>query len=217
MEKETYLLSGRDFEYEIFGIAGEEGNKVTPPSYLDFTESVQAVAGKGLTRIGSDGQEETYNPSDPTWGKTRLIWKSVRRALPRRVYGSVSPPPFLYISVGQTSLDFWHGVDAFFWWQGVLVSIDVSLILQKEIKADLLVTPEDLTPEGLSRLGRKIAELLKERRRVHLRERDSHKKRFPPEHNIFQEEENGKKEKKSSLVIGGDVAPLDRRSIRHRL
>jgi hypothetical protein len=74
----------------------------------------------------------------------------------------------LYVAVSERSaLDWMHGVDAFFWWQDVYVTFDISLkpVEAKNLKADFLVNPEDFEPSRLDSLGKQIAWLLKERNR----------------------------------------------------
>lgn len=169
------LLNGGALEYEIFGVggAGDLADDEFPP-YLSSNESIQKIVGGVLSRFkpNGKGEVEVYNPAYPIWGLTKELWRAVRRFLPRRLQGEVRPL-CLYIAVGWTSLDIYHGIDAFFWWQGAKVTLDVSMIpkiripiLEKgesELKADILVLPEDMSPERLRLLGKKIATLLKER------------------------------------------------------
>ncbi|MCX6701988.1 MAG: hypothetical protein NTX96_02210 [Candidatus Zambryskibacteria bacterium] len=169
MGKETSLSGGRGFELELFGVSSQ--NKI--PDYLDFFSAMQEVAETPLLRSNpKSGRKERYNPIRPNWGKLYQLWFEVEKHLPWRSEGIRSGPLSLYISIG-TSLDFHHGVDCFFWWMGAYLTIDASLALKEKrgrgkehLKADLLITPDDLTSEGLVNLGEKIATLLKRRRYI---------------------------------------------------
>ena len=180
------LPHGREFERELFGVTGSQDEV---PTYLDFDSAMREVMTTPLVRSdGEAGEVEKYEPQRPNWGKSHQLWSEVRGRLPRRCEGKRSEPPSLYISIG-TSLDFHHGVDAFFFWKGVYLSLDASLIPKERVesgkgrlKADILVTPDDLTPTGLARLGENVAHQLKRRRYITrqmsqkkrlLRERDS--------------------------------------------
>jgi hypothetical protein len=167
MEEETTLPYGREFELELLGITGEWSLN-EKPDYLNFDSAMQKVAGTPLKKPNHNGG--WYTPTEPNWGKLYPLWLEVHRHLPRRCEGARSGPLSLYISVG-TSLDYHHGVDSFFWWMGVYVSIDASLVPKEKrgrgkehLKADVLLTPDSLTPEGLVFLGEQVANLLKKKR-----------------------------------------------------
>ena len=168
MEDEILLPSsgGSWWEDQVFGVSCN-GELLELPPHLNFHESMQEVMWTPLERLGQDGQLETYDPMNPNWGKSGQLWFEVRRHLPLRVGGMPSGPLFLHIAcrTKRTSLDFYHGVDAFFFWEGVFVTIDVSLLEKAEPKADFLVTPREMEPERLGSFGNEIAQLLKEGRR----------------------------------------------------
>jgi hypothetical protein len=163
------LPPGRAFEEEVFGVTEENIEfAVRYPRRIGIHASLQRVIQDNWTMYAEAVEKNSaycHDPINPQMGKTHLLWVAVKDNLPRRINGHSALPLNLYIAVGRNSLDWRHGIDAFFWWQGVYVTIDVSLRpkSEEELKADFLVMPEDLEPEQLQNLGKKIAELLKER------------------------------------------------------
>ncbi len=168
MEDEILLPSswGSWWEDQVFGVSCNEKLLELPP-HLNFYNSMQEVMWTPLERTRQNGHMERYDPMDPNWGKSGQLFFEVRRHLPLRVGGMPSGPLFLHIAcrMPRTSLDFWHGVDAFFFWEGIHVTIDVSFFGKGELKANFLITPKEMEPERLGLLGNEIAQLLKERRR----------------------------------------------------
>lgn len=168
--KEKSLPPGREFEQKLFGVAGKLD---AIPPYLDFESAMRAVIEMPMAKFGPDGNlEDEYDPTKPNWGKLHELWSEVHKHLPRRSGGVRSGPMALYVSIG-TPLDFYHGVDCFFRWMGVYITVDASLIFKSKVgtgkhrlKADILVRPHNLTKPGLEHLGKHIAEQLKERRRI---------------------------------------------------
>ena len=167
---EISLPHGREFELELYGVTGKPDEI---PAYRDFDSAMREVIATPLVRCDTEsGEAERYEPTKPNWGKLHRLWLEVHERLPRRCEGRRSGPLFHFISIG-TSLDFHHGVDSFFWWNGVYLSLDASLIPKERgesgkghLKADILITPDDLTPAGLPRLGEDIARQLKGRRYI---------------------------------------------------
>ena len=174
------LPYGREFELELFGVTG---NPDEIPTYQDFDSAMREVMTTPLMRPDREsGEVERYEPTKPNWGKLYQLWLEVHRRLPRRCEGKMSGPLSIYISIG-TSLDFHHGVDAFFFWKEVYLSLDASLIPKERgesgkghLKADVLITPDDLTPMGLAYLAEDIAHQL--RRRRYITRQMSQKKRL---------------------------------------
>jgi len=170
MKDRTFLPSGRKFERELFGGAGDMEDI---PPYLDFTSAMNKVRESFLWRPNREsGTYETYDPFNPKWGHLHELWTEVYKRLPKRSSGVRSGPLSLHVAI-NTPLDYWHGVDAFFWWMGVYLTIDASQVSKgkekkgkRHLKADLLVTPADLNPTRLASLGEYIANFLKEKRRV---------------------------------------------------
>ena len=112
-------------------------------------------------------------------GHTPEIWFSVKKHLEHRSRKRMDTPLNFYISVGSNSLDWYHGVDAFFWWYGAFVTIDASLAPKDEdgsLKADFILKPEDLSVLALDRWGKRVANLLKQRA-CHLKRRERGERR----------------------------------------
>lgn len=181
------MRSGRVFEREVLGIDGDSylvsaGIRPRRRSKNSSIRYIKLLNWKMYDNAVERGLPYCHNPEDPRMAQTRKIWLSVKKRLPRRVSGCRSGPLLFYISVGFNSLDFHHGVDFFFWWRGVYVSVDLTIDPYKDddlIKADVLFRPEDLEPEALDLFGRRVADLLrfkssmfgKKRRRVTRREK----------------------------------------------
>ena len=167
MKTSATLPPGREFERELFGIGWMHSN-FSLPDYLGFSPGMREVMEIPLLRFVDDKVEE-YCPERPNWGRSGEIWLAVKKYLPRRVRGKFSGPLGLFVSVNGTSLDVQHGVDAFFFWQGVHVTLDASLIPKdkegevKRLKADFVITPGDMTNDKLDSLGKKVAQLLRKR------------------------------------------------------
>ena len=162
---------GRVFEREVFGIVDDPdvvSQKFIIPRRFGFRSSLQNVIQNNWTVFAQaleTGALYCHNPLDPKMGKTGLIHSAVKGHLPRRIGGS-SMPLNLYVGIGRNSLDWHHGVDAFFWWYGACVTIDVSLVpgaFQVTVKADFVLTPEDLLPQNISNWALNVAALLKKR------------------------------------------------------
>ncbi len=168
---------GAELEIDFFGFTQEYDAPLDfiPPAYMNFYDSMQEIINRPLIGIGEDGKIDprykTYDPANPRWGKTPDLWNAVNKYLPRyprRISGITTGPLRLFISVGRTSLDFYHGVDAFFLWREGYATLDVSLVPKhrkgegkQHLKANFLLTKEHLSPEGMSDLGRDIACVLK--------------------------------------------------------
>jgi hypothetical protein len=160
--------SGRGWEFEVFGVCSNE-DPVCFPEYRGIKESIQEVMWMPLERTNGDGTVEQYDPMNPSWAMSGQLWSAVMKHLPRKVAGGWhSGPLSLHIACRDCtpSLDFYHGIDAFFFWEGVYVALDVSLLPKYEVKADFLITPVEMTGEKLGSLGKEIAALLKRRRRA---------------------------------------------------
>lgn len=170
MHEKNCLPPGRQFEEFVFGEHGETEDEI--PEYESYRDSLASVAQDNWARFArfSEGGELFHCPSRPTMGQSFEIWKSVKVFLPRRVEGSSANLDF-FLALGSPA-NFFHGIDAFFWWHGVFATIDASLIPKQKIglgeryirgtylKADFLISPPDLESEGLALLGKRIADLL---------------------------------------------------------
>ena len=163
---------GHGFEKLMFGVL-HFSSSIHLPYYLDFDRSMQQVVkmawrnyalalGKKL-RPG----KFSYNPLEPK-GEIRKLFDQVLRHLPKKVDGRDPSPLNFYVSVGKYSLDRFHKVDGFFWWEGVYFTIDVTT-RQKDLSdpktADYVFMPEDLDEYYILILGFQIAEVLEQRRR----------------------------------------------------
>ena len=158
------LSGGRKFEHKVLGVYSEASQEL--PQYFDFRESLDRVVNLNWNNYARSlrGEVEWHNPTNPTMGITAYLWKSVDQHLSMLDTQHGRVPLNLYISVGWNSLDFYHGVDAVFYWHGVFVTIDLSLVnkLEREggLKADVLFTPKDLEYSNLELFGEHVASLL---------------------------------------------------------
>lgn len=141
-------LTGRLFEYEVLGevaagCVNEEDIKYIP--YRLATEQVKA------------NQPTTWDPTDPPTDFANDLHAHVALQLGLDDWSELK----IYNSVGQ-ALDIFHGVDAFFEFQGKLCTLDLTTRDKGGYKADLEVTPLDFTESSqLQSLAGDIALLLK--------------------------------------------------------
>ena len=163
---------GHAFEQIMFGVL-HFSSSIHLPYYLDFDGSMQQVIKmawrnhdlflKGKLPTG----KFSYNPLEPK-GEIKELFEQVKRHLPRWIDGRVASPLNFYVSIGKYSLDRYHKVDGFFWWEGVYFTIDVTT-RQKDLnhpkRADYLFMPDDLEDYNLHILGFQIADELESRRR----------------------------------------------------
>lgn len=170
MSRSKTLPPGRAFEKKIFGVTegfGADLGLFTRPDYFDFKSSLEQVIEANWAMFAESwerGENIFHNPTKPGMGRTHSLWEAVKNWLPSRLDGQSNLPLNLYVALGRNSLDHHHGVDAFFWWQGVYATIDASTRRKKELlKADFLFTPKDLQHDRLLAFGKKVAELLIER------------------------------------------------------
>lgn len=174
MSAGIHFVDGWDFEKHIFGrTAGsirhweiadlnfdDAIEKVIEDNWLHFAEAIDS------------GAEYCHNPTMPKMGKTLELWRAVRRNLPNTMIDGRETVLNLYVAF-RSSLDVHYGIDAFFWWDGVYVTLDASL-RQKEkgeedpylnLKADILIPREAVSQSaGSGRFGMYVANLLKARR-----------------------------------------------------
>ncbi len=175
MGNDLSLRLGREFEVEIFGNWLSDHSKFYAdnriPEYLDFESSIaqQIEINWKRAELSRELGQEFYDPSKPRTGKSLRVWSAVKNYL-----SSCNPkyrrlPLHLYVSVGWNALDYYHGVDAFFWWEGVYASVDLSLKRKESTSADLQLTREDLQSPYLGEFGRNVGEYLIARRLSHER------------------------------------------------
>src|SRR5579872_3883383 len=118
------LYPGRQFEINTLGYTPITG--YIPP-YAEFNDSMWWVVSH---------QPEDYDFRRPTGGLNEELFELVAERLPKKWRKFL----YLFIAVGS-SFDQYHGIDAFFYLNGVIVSIDVTTDLSKTGKADFIVTP----------------------------------------------------------------------------
>ncbi len=164
------LLLGRQVESEIFGYPMRIQEPVwVRPEQLPLDRSIQQqikVNWKNYANAIEVSSSYQHNPYDPQMGQTRMIWKSVKRAIERKWKTKDYWPVLLYVARGRSSLDYWYGVDAFFWWNGVHVTIDLSTKHKLNKRAEFLLTPNQVVKEHLSYFGQQVANLLVQKRLV---------------------------------------------------
>lgn len=128
-EQLTELSRGFQFEITVLGAACKFEQ---PPEYRNWEGSFSEVLQREVSQ---------YNPAQPTGGLTPQMIEGVRQFLPRKQRRHLR----LYLALA-TSLDYWHGVDAFFYYHGAIVTLDVASYPKPEKKADFLITPAGLVP-----------------------------------------------------------------------
>ncbi|MEQ1561537.1 MAG: hypothetical protein ABL899_02325 [Nitrospira sp.] len=170
MVSQKALLSGRAFEEKVFGLEGfwDKFGPYAEPDYFTFESSLQDIilCNWGMYAHSLErGERYRHNPIDPWMGETRRIWLAVKNFLPSTVRSCDNPPLNLYVSIGRNAFDHFHGVDFFFWWNGVFVTVDITTLKSKnEYNADFLLTQYDLDDRcRLRSFGRGVASLLIEK------------------------------------------------------
>ncbi|MES3005114.1 MAG: hypothetical protein V4690_03340 [Patescibacteria group bacterium] len=169
---------GLQFEQRVFGFYDKFEDI---PDYRPYDECLEIVMNTPLITETEEGELEVYDPYNPSprWGYAKKILAAVEKHLPRRILRSrVRSRPAIYLAMG-TMLDYWHGVDAFVFWEGADASIDVSLNqkIKGEVtrldtgmfgmKANVLISLEHIsTEEAINNLGRDIVMELKKDRRI---------------------------------------------------
>ncbi len=151
------LTLGNQFEIDVLGFAWKFDEN--PPVYATWNSSVFDAISRDL---------EGYDPSRPKGGLTEELFDGVRLYLnDKRLRRHLR----LYIALG-TSLDYWHGVDAFLCIGGSCVTLDITTNPTKKQKADFLLTPDDVTrdesgnPKGFTKIFlKKLAHSLVQKHR----------------------------------------------------
>ncbi len=163
-----HVLDGESWEKDLFGVSPEwQTSTDFCPPYASFRTSILQVMGAGRKGSSAGAWLYKYRPEKPKQGKSRDLWHEVRKHLPATPgtkYGLPEERVLLYLAIGFTSLDWWHGVDAFFHWQDKVVTLDASTRSKtretrgkSRLKADFLLTPTSVEPRSISSLGQKIA------------------------------------------------------------
>ncbi len=112
--------------------------------YIPFRESVRLVEAN-----------QPWNPADPSTRGASDLHTQVAMALELENWDELR-----LFSALRTPLDIFHGVDAFFEWQGRVVTLDLTCNQKKDgYKADLMIRPED-SDDDWNRVGHSIATLL---------------------------------------------------------
>ncbi|KKR45328.1 MAG: hypothetical protein A3G47_02260 [Candidatus Zambryskibacteria bacterium RIFCSPLOWO2_12_FULL_39_45] len=158
MRKKIFLPSGREHEL-LLGLTAYDNGRLPDIPYASLRKGVLEVMDSELyIPAEEEGEDVVYDPSNPTWGGSDILFVAVKSYLPRRPRKSLE----LYPAI-KTSLDIHHGVDYFFVWMNLYyVTLDLSL-RQKEKKSsvDIITNLGEVTPDDL---GQKIALLLIEKR-----------------------------------------------------
>src|SRR4051812_23836929 len=106
------LPSGRKWELQVLGFTVADREFARPMQYHEFDSYLMQVMLH---------QPVNYNPRCPRSGMTSELYDSVRNYLPKKWRKFLS----LYIALGL-GLDRVHGVDAFFYLNGVSVTLDLT-------------------------------------------------------------------------------------------
>lgn len=134
---------GKIFELRLFGFTTDGAVIFEDDEYIPFPEALEEM--KNTQPVG-------YDPHRPTEGCNKEFFEAVQSFL------FINQKDLkLYIAVG-TRLDYWHGTDAVFTLGDVHVTLDATLDVTKNYKADFLITSEDVDSGNLyGSLARRIA------------------------------------------------------------
>jgi hypothetical protein len=149
MSTNKILPPGREHELEVLGVTSTRDDNSPPPVYKDFRNSMREILKSRLMIYGKDGAK-VFEARQPPADK---LFRSIKKFLPKR------PGLSMYIPV-ESSLDYWHGVDLFFVWRNIYVTIDLSLV-EKPLRrsVDITVDFTDMDDEAFDVLGKQIADL----------------------------------------------------------
>ena len=114
--------------------------------YVPFRESERLVEAN-----------QPWDPADPSTRGASDLHTQVAMALELENWDELR-----LFSALKTPLDVFHGIDAFFEWQGWVVTLDLTCDPHKEnCKADFMIRPED-SDDDWKHVGCEIARLLKQ-------------------------------------------------------
>ncbi len=141
------LPGGGKWELEVLGY-----------SSLDFIEKMAYLSFTDYMWNAIFHQPVGYNPRHPTQAMTGILHDGVCAYIPKRWRKVL----YLFIGIG-TGLDRIHGVDAFFYLNGEIVTLDTTINPSKKHNADFLLTPRNVDIHRrtiVSELMRDISRLL---------------------------------------------------------
>ena len=125
---------GQRFELKVLGHTAATRKILPAKEFVSFVVAIQEIKNTSI-----DG----YDPSDPKDNPPSDFFRTVASFLPDGGRGLE-----LYIAI-DTPLDYFHGVDAFFCWNGGTVTIDVTANPNKSKgNADFIIYPQDTYEVG---------------------------------------------------------------------
>lgn len=126
-------LTGRLFEYEVLGEVAK----------CVVAEDIKYLPFRLATEQAKKNQPSTWDPTDPPTDFANDLHAYVALKLGIDDWSQLN----LFSSTGQ-ALDVFHGVDAFFEYQGAICTLDLTLRNKGGYKADLEITPNDFSEES---------------------------------------------------------------------
>lgn len=151
------IHSGPELEEALFDCSSQSRNRRPPKR--SFDRSVDHVKRNQHTIVCNG-----WNPKKPHTEAARAMHTRVAKNLPRG-----KRELRLFVSIG-TTLDVYYGVDAFFEYRGVIVTIDVTISrYKKKAKADFVLTASDFQSNDLyKKLDAVAAEIMEKARQMNL-------------------------------------------------
>lgn len=135
--------TGRLFEEEILGEI-----HVSWDGYMTYNRSLEYAK-----------EHQEWDPSDPETPKANDLHALVAIALNLEDWSNLK-----FYNAVDTPMDYFHGVDCFFEFDGEIVTIDLTVNPHKrEYKADLIVHPDDLEEKKIRNLAYFISNLLQKK------------------------------------------------------
>lgn len=137
---------GKIFEYNVLGTA-VDCVQAEHVQYLPYQAAVTDV---------KNHQATGWDPTDPPTRITNDLHAHVALMLALDDWSELK----LYSAVGHC-LDYFHGIDAFFEWQGHTATLDLSTTRKERFKADFVFTPKHVENQGaLQELAKQVARRL---------------------------------------------------------
>ena len=135
--------TGRLFEEEVLGEI-----HLSWDGYMTYRDSVKYVK-----------EHQEWDPTDPSTDKANDLHALVAIDLDLEDFDELK----LYNAL-DTPMDYFHGVDCFFEFEGEIVTIDLTVNPSKiTYKADLVLHPDDLEKKGIKNIAHLISYMFQKR------------------------------------------------------
>lgn len=136
--------TGRLYEEEFFGVCAGRAR-----GYMTWRESMA---------FAKEFQPKGWNPSEPNTKMANNLHARVCMAIEERICEDLDWEKVKLFSAIGTPLDWYHGIDAWFEFEGTVVTIDLTVDQNKQSsKANLVIHPgEDELPNLIRHIAMRL-------------------------------------------------------------